>query len=235
MTRIVSPRYQISYPSPTLRDEPADVPGDLKRLIDAIEISAMYGQGTFAARPPFGISGRYYWCTDHLTLYYDTGAAWIEPLNREIAFAELTTNQTVIGNTHFPGTPLILFDFGAITFTGKRVVIEFFCPKVIPSFNTSGPGFRTTTGVVLVHSSTVLSKLSEIDLMYVSNAPAQKYDASFVARREFTPTAGSHQYKIGAYADVPAGGGNGNATFSAGDGTSGPSALAPMFARMFYV
>jgi microcystin-dependent protein len=76
MTRSTSPRYQISYVSPTLRDEPADVPGDIKRLVDAIEVSAMYLQGTIAARPAAAIAGRLYFATNELILYYDSGTAW---------------------------------------------------------------------------------------------------------------------------------------------------------------
>jgi microcystin-dependent protein len=76
MTRSTSPRYQISYVSPTLRDEPADVPGDIKRLVDAIEVSAMYLQGPIASRPAAAIAGRIYFATNELILYYDDGAAW---------------------------------------------------------------------------------------------------------------------------------------------------------------
>jgi microcystin-dependent protein len=76
MTRLTSPRYGISYVDPVLRNEPADVPADMKRLVDAIEVSAMYLQGTIAARPAAAIAGRVYYATNENILYYDTGTAW---------------------------------------------------------------------------------------------------------------------------------------------------------------
>jgi hypothetical protein len=81
MTRITSPRFLISYPSPAVRDEPADVPSDLKLLVDGIEKGVIYGQGTFANRPVStggspGIQGRIYEATDRGILYYDFGTGW---------------------------------------------------------------------------------------------------------------------------------------------------------------
>lgn len=77
MTRVVSPRYQVSRPSETLRDEPADVPADIKRVVDGLEQSAMYGQGIQASRPAAAIAGRLYYATDTAQLYWDTGSTWI--------------------------------------------------------------------------------------------------------------------------------------------------------------
>jgi len=77
MTRVTSSRLQISTPNATLRDEPADVPGDLKKIVDPIDANvAMYGQGLAVNRPAFGIAGRFYFATDQLVLYYDSGTAW---------------------------------------------------------------------------------------------------------------------------------------------------------------
>lgn len=49
--------------------------GDHAKLDD---LAAIDGQGTIAARPAFGIRGRYYYATDEGKLYRDTGAAWVE-------------------------------------------------------------------------------------------------------------------------------------------------------------
>lgn len=38
---------------------------------------AIDGQGTLAARPAFGVRGRYYFATDNGILYRDTGSAWV--------------------------------------------------------------------------------------------------------------------------------------------------------------
>lgn len=78
----VSSRYGVSYPDP-IRDDRPDIPLHLKNIVDGLEKSAMYGQGTTAAKPPSsvgspGIQGRFYMATDvtpHV-LYYDYGTGW---------------------------------------------------------------------------------------------------------------------------------------------------------------
>lgn len=77
-----SSRYGIQYPSLD-RSDRADIPTDIKSMIDAIETSAMYGQGALSSRPVStsaspGKQGRFYMATDqtpHL-LYYDYGTGW---------------------------------------------------------------------------------------------------------------------------------------------------------------
>lgn len=78
MTRIVSPRFQVSYPDPALRDEDADVPGDLALLVAGLELAAKYGQGTLGARPaPSATAPTVYYATDEGKVYWNTGSAWI--------------------------------------------------------------------------------------------------------------------------------------------------------------
>lgn len=77
-----STRYGVLYPS-AARTDSADVPRDFIAVVGGLERSAMYGQGTFAARPTSsagtpGIQGRFYMATDltpHV-LYYDYGTGW---------------------------------------------------------------------------------------------------------------------------------------------------------------
>jgi hypothetical protein len=59
------------------------VPRDIKALLDAIELDAIYGQGTLALRPTStpstpGMQGRFYMATDQTphALYYDYGTGW---------------------------------------------------------------------------------------------------------------------------------------------------------------
>lgn len=78
MARLTSTRFQISYVNPTTRDEPADVPADIKRLVDAFENSTpMYAQGTIATRPVAGVLGRFYFATNEGILYLDNGTSWV--------------------------------------------------------------------------------------------------------------------------------------------------------------
>ena len=81
MARQTSPRYQIQYVDPTLRNEPADVPAEIKRVVDAVERSAMFSQGAIADRPAStpgtpGITGRFFYATNENRLYYDYGTGW---------------------------------------------------------------------------------------------------------------------------------------------------------------
>lgn len=77
MTRVVSTRFLVSYPDPALRDEPADVPADIKRVVDGLELAAMYSTGTIGGRPAAGTVGRIYFATDTTQLWWDTGSTWI--------------------------------------------------------------------------------------------------------------------------------------------------------------
>lgn len=80
-----SSRYGIQYPDPGTRTATPDVPRDIAALVAAIEQSAMYGQGTLAARPVStvgspGKQGRFYMATDQNphALFYDNGTGWDE-------------------------------------------------------------------------------------------------------------------------------------------------------------
>lgn len=81
---LTSSRRGLSYPNPATRSDSADVPRDIQTVINALELDVVFGQGTHAARPAPGAGapagtggGRLYWETDTLTLWYDTGSAWI--------------------------------------------------------------------------------------------------------------------------------------------------------------
>lgn len=75
----VTTRYGIVQPSAD-RSDAADVPYYIRQAVTAIEKSVMFGQGTFAARPAFGITGRIYVATDQVPkqVYYDYGTGWFQ-------------------------------------------------------------------------------------------------------------------------------------------------------------
>jgi microcystin-dependent protein len=71
---------RMSLPAPSGTD-PANVPVDIDKLRKQIDLlSAIYGQGTTAARPAAGIAGRLYFSTDEAVLYYDDGTTWRSPV-----------------------------------------------------------------------------------------------------------------------------------------------------------
>lgn len=70
-----SRRFGLHAPS---GGDPADVPGDLVRLRDELDVVVLgYGQGLLSARPAPGVEGRMYYATDTGSLYYDMGAGWV--------------------------------------------------------------------------------------------------------------------------------------------------------------
>lgn len=72
-----SSRRSIVYPNPN-RADTADVPRDFLAVINALEIDIVYGQGTLAARPAFGLQGRIYCASDQTPkqFFWDNGTGW---------------------------------------------------------------------------------------------------------------------------------------------------------------
>jgi hypothetical protein len=67
---------RLALPSPTAA-ESANAPANFSALTALLDVLAVDGQGTLAARPSaVGISGRYYWATDTSILYRSNGTAW---------------------------------------------------------------------------------------------------------------------------------------------------------------
>jgi hypothetical protein len=74
----------------------------MKRLVDAIEISAMYGQGTLAARPVStgatpGKQGRIYDAADVGAVYWDYGTGW-QPTSAPGIFTTAQRNAFLAGS-----------------------------------------------------------------------------------------------------------------------------------------
>ncbi|MCK9250338.1 MAG: hypothetical protein M0P31_15365 [Solirubrobacteraceae bacterium] len=66
-------------------DSPPDIPADHAAAWDKVDQAAvLFTHGTFAARPAAGTPGRLYWASDRLDLYYDNGAAWVDPSDRYV-------------------------------------------------------------------------------------------------------------------------------------------------------
>lgn len=76
---LTSTRYGVSYPNPDRSDVP-DIPLHIGNVVAGLEQSAMYGQGTLAARPAFGKQGRIYAATDQTppAVWWDTGTLWFK-------------------------------------------------------------------------------------------------------------------------------------------------------------
>jgi len=69
----------MALPGPAGTD-PADVPTDIDKLRQALDVLSMiFGQGAASTRPAAGIAGRMFYATDEGVLYYDDGTAWRAP------------------------------------------------------------------------------------------------------------------------------------------------------------
>lgn len=82
---LTSTRRSIIYPNPN-RADTADVPRDFLAVIAALEIDVVYGQGTLAARPAFGLQGRMYCASDQTPkqFFWDNGTGW-DPIGALVA------------------------------------------------------------------------------------------------------------------------------------------------------
>lgn len=88
----VTPKHALRYPAGT---DPNDVPTDLNELaLDVESVMASFLHGTFAARPAASKSGRVYFATDTVELFYDTGAAW-----HELSIGDYASKLSLSGGT----------------------------------------------------------------------------------------------------------------------------------------
>ena len=120
----------------------------------------------------------------------------------EIGYDAVTANVTVSSTNQAAGT--LIITCGAHTFDGSPVMVEFFCP-------TCGP--TAAVGISLFEGSTQITNLY---VQVGGNGPA-------TGRYRFTPSAGSHTYKVTGYVN------SGSAGLTAGNGGTG--AVGPMFIR----
>ncbi len=136
-----------------------------------------------------------------------TGSLVLPP-GYEIGYDQITGNVTVSSSTEASGTAVITC--GAHTFDGGAVMAEFFADNVSPA----------AAGLVifsLFESTTQIGRIADCRVATTATSwPA------FGALR-FTPSAGSHTYKVTAFQS----GGNGTVTASSG----GTAAAVPAFIR----
>lgn len=71
---LTTPRYALRYP---VAADANNVPSDILNLATDLDNKmSSFLSGTFASRPAFGTSGRFYFATDTKQMFYDTGSAW---------------------------------------------------------------------------------------------------------------------------------------------------------------
>lgn len=94
---LTTPRYALRYPQTT---DPDAVPLDMNHLATDVDNKMVgYSQGTLAARPAFGTTGREYRATDTGFLYLDIGTAWV------VKAAPKLDGSILAWNAAFPASP----------------------------------------------------------------------------------------------------------------------------------
>lgn len=132
----------------------------------------------------------------------------------EIAYVEFTSDVTVNGSE---GSPNDVVSSGAITYTGSKIKIEFFCPEI-----DSGAG--TTFCIISLWDDT--TDLGRFLVTGQSSGTGNDQVNPVYGVRYLTPSAGSHTYKARAWKV-----GN-NGTVNVGSGGAGNN--LPGYIRVSY-
>jgi hypothetical protein len=128
-------------------------------------------------------------------------------LPTQIGYAEITASVNSV-----PGITTVV-DLGAITFSARPILLEFFSPDVVAGTNW--------TRVYLFDGANNLGIWGHIN----SPPSAGAHSPMYLARR-LTPSAGSHDYSARAQPDAGTG--------VVGAGPGGPSSYMPAFLRATY-
>ena len=140
-----------------------------------------------------------------------TGSAWEEvTAGAELIYAQITTPLAVVNLAS--GSAHTVVDGGARTYDGSPVMLEMFSPYVTSPSNG-------VTFIGLWDGATYLAVLGQIGVGFAGAVAAALH-----LRYRFTPSAGSHAYKTGAWVS------SGSGQVSAGTGTGG--AQVPGFLRI---
>lgn len=132
----------------------------------------------------------------------------------ELAYIEMVSNATVSATTEATANQLIT-DVGR-AYDGTPILIEFFCPVVQVTANTSG-----NFCIVALYDGS-----NSIGLMGDAGTTANVYlEDEFRLSRRMIPTTGVHTYSIRSYRT------NANCTAAAGDG-SGAGHYMPAYLRI---
>lgn len=135
----------------------------------------------------------------------------------ELSYTQVTSPVSITSTTESAGTQLVAP--GAITFNGSAVIAHFFCPDIA----TAGAALGNNVIVALFEGSTEIGRLG---VMVTPAASNMRNPMSAFYR--FTPSAGSHTYKVTASVS------NTTGTPQAEAGSGGTGGWNPMFLRFTY-
>jgi hypothetical protein len=141
--------------------------------------------------------------------------AWLYPPGYELNYTQITSNANITDTSESTATALI--SPGAITFDGTPVMVEFFTSLL--SVPTAAAGNESI--VTLFEGSTQITRLAYARDTLTANANQQ----TVLAHYRFTPSSGSHTYKICGFVSST----TGTPTITASSGGTGGN--PPAFVR----
>src|SRR5512146_13467 len=144
-----------------------------------------------------------------------TGNDWEYPPGYEINYTEITSPANITDTSEATGTALI--SPGAVTFDGGPVLVSFFTMGILAD-TAAASDFATVT---LFEGSTEITRLAQTQTLVTTATHSQTVTAHY----RFTPSAGSHTYKVCGF--VPST--TGTPRISAGAG--GTNGNPPAFIR----
>lgn len=137
------------------------------------------------------------------------------PAGFEIGYTQITSNANITDTAEATATALI--SPGALTFDGAAVMVEFFCAGILTDTAAAGD----TVTVTLFEGASQITRLGVVKTVVVA-APEL---VAVCLKYRFTPTAGSHTYKLCAFATST----TGTPTLTAGSG--GTNGYPPAYIR----
>lgn len=139
---------------------------------------------------------------------------YVNPPGFEINYTQIVSTANITDTAEATATALI--SPGAVVFDGAAVIAEFFTPQL--TTNTSANGF---VAVTLFEGAAEIARLG----ILANETAATSQTSGVTFRLRFTPSAGSHTYKVCAWASAA----TGTPAITAGNG--GTNGWAPAFIR----
>jgi len=168
-----------------------------------------YGDGSHVPQIVVGADGR----ITAVTVAGITGGSGT--IGFEIGYAQITTSANISDTSESTATALI--SSGSLTFDGGPVLAEFFAPQVATDTLANGD----TVTITLFEGATQIGRLAALKTINNGSRNLEPVCAHY----RFTPSAGSHTYKLCAFATST----TGTPQITAGAGGTG--AFVPAFLR----
>lgn len=150
----------------------------------------------------------------------DSGDLWWdtdEPVTHageELAYNQITTGVSLVNGS---AAQHLVIEGTSRTYDGSPIIVEFYSPIV-----QAPGGIQLGSYITLLDAGTDLGVIGEV----YNNVATYGLAVTVCARRRITPTAGTHNYRIGGWVN------GGTGTVYAGPGGGGPTTFPPAYIRV---